>query len=120
MQKYEILAWLGDNQGDLDDDQLDEFIGLANDIEARYPDPDDSDEAEAALIAAHRLLLEGPDAVIADLAQARTQAKAAEASALAGLRQAAVQLIPANERSEAGFGREAGVDRMTVRKWIGK
>lgn len=120
MQKHEILAWLGDNQGDLTDDQLDEFIDLANDIEARYPDPDDRDEAEAALIAAHRLLIEGPDAVIADLAQARTQAKAAEIAALAGLRQAAVQLIPAKERTEAGFGREAGIDRMTVRKWVGK
>lgn len=119
MQRHEILAWLGDNQGDLTDDQLDEFIALAEDIEERYPDADDRDEAEAALIAAHRLLVEGPDAVIAELAAARTAARAAEVAALAGLRQAAVQLVP-SKRTEAGFGREAGVDRMTVRKWTGK
>lgn len=120
MQRHEILAWLGDNQGGLTDDQLDEFAALAKDIADRYPDPDDRDEAEAALIAAHQLLVEGPDAVIAGLAAARITARAAEVAALAGLQQAAVQLIPAGGRTEAGFGREAGIDRMTVRKWLGK
>jgi hypothetical protein len=76
--------------------------------------------AEAALSIAHRLMLEDPTAVVAELSATRTAAQATAAAALAGLRQAASQLIPAGDRTEAGFAREAGVDRMSVRNWLGK
>jgi hypothetical protein len=54
------------------------------------------------------------------VAAARAAARTAEVAALAGLRQAARQLIPAGDRTEAGFAREASVDRMAVRSWLGK
>lgn len=119
MQRHEILAWLGDNQGDLDDDQLAQFTDAANEIEQRYPDPEDRDEAQAALIAAHRLLLENPADVIVELARARARAESARAQALAGLRQGAIQLV-GNGYTEAGYARAAEVDRMAVRNWLGK
>jgi hypothetical protein len=118
MQRYELEAWLGDGHG-LTDDQIDELLSLANEIEDRYPDPDDQDERDAALSTAHQLLL-GQGDVIEDLAQVRANARVAEARALAGLRQAAIMLIPNESRTEAGFSRQAGVDRMAIRKWLGK
>lgn len=119
MQRHEILAWLGDDQGGLDDGQLEQFTAAADDIETRYPDPDDRDEAEAALIAAHQFLTEDPAAVIGELAQARLQAEIARTRALAGLRQGARQLI-GRGYTEAGYARAAHVDRMAVRAWLGK
>lgn len=118
MQLYELEAWLGDNHG-LDEEQIGDLLAFADEIEERYPDEDDRDEASAALVAAYRLMTEGPDSVIADLSAARTAARKAEVEALAGLRQAALQLIP-RERTEAGFARECNVDRMSVRSWLGK
>lgn len=118
MQRHELAAWLGDNH--LPDEQFDELLRIADHIEARYPDPDDADDRAAALTIAHRLLI-GDDAadLLAELAAERQAARQAEARALAGLRQAATMLVPA-ERSESGFAREAGLDRMAVRGWLGK
>jgi len=119
MQQHEILAWLG-NDHTLTDEQLDEFTTAANQIEQQYPDPDDQDEAQAALIAAYRLLVEDHTAVVRELSTQLASARCAEMLAVAGLKQAANQLIDAGQRTEAGFAREAGVDRMTVRAWRGK
>ncbi|MCT2547367.1 hypothetical protein [Streptomyces atratus] len=117
MQRYELEAWLGDDHG-LTDDQIDELLVQADDIDSRSGD--DQDEAREALTAAYRLLREGADAVVADLAQRRAAARAAELDALAGLQQAAITLIGRGDATESGFARQAGVDRMTVRKWLGK
>ena len=118
MQQHELEAWLGDDHG-LDEDQIAELLRHADDIEERYPDPDDQEERDAALSTAYRLIrLE--DEVIGELAQERSDARAAESRALAGLRQAALMLIPTESRTEAGFARQVGVDRMAVRSWLGK
>lgn len=119
MQPYELAAWLGNDHG-LNDDQTNDLLTQANEIEDRYPDPDDRDEAEAALTAAYRLMTEDPGDVVSELAAALTTARSAQTAALAGLRQAANQLIPVGDRSEAGFAREVGVDRQSVRTWLGK
>lgn len=119
MQLHELEAWLGDDHG-LDAEQITDLLKAADEIEERYPNPDDQEEAQAALTAAYRLMAEGPDSVIAELAAARVAARTAEVVALAGLRQAARQLISAGDRTEAGFAREGGVDRMAVRSWLGK
>jgi hypothetical protein len=119
MQRHEILAWLGDDHA-LTYDQLDEFTTVAIEIEQRYPDPDDQDEAQAALIAAYRLLVEDQASVVQELSAQLTSARRAELLAIAGLKQAANMLIDAHRQTEAGFAREAGVDRMTVRSWRGK
>ncbi|MGW6202564.1 hypothetical protein ACWF9B_02755 [Streptomyces sp. NPDC055089] len=63
---------------------------------------------------------ESADTVVTDLAQRRAAARAAELDALAGLQQAAIVLIERGDTTESGFARQAGVDRMTVRKWHGK
>ncbi len=119
MQRHEILAWLGDDHT-LTSDQLDEFTTAASEIEQQYPDTDDQDEAQAALIAAYRLLVEDQASVVSELSAQLASARRAELLAVAGLKQAANQLIGPGQRSESGFAREAGVDRMTVRAWRGK
>lgn len=118
MQLFELEAWLGDNH-ELAEGQLAELLRLADEIHGRYPDPDDQAERDAALSTAYQLLL-GNDEVIDELAQKRANARAAESHALAGLRQAALMLIPTESRTESGFARQAGVDRMAVRGWLGK
>ncbi|MFH8483165.1 hypothetical protein [Streptomyces sp. NPDC018055] len=110
MQRYELDARLGDDHG-LTDDQ-------ADDINTRSGD--DQDKAREALTVAYRLMREDADVVVADLAQRRAAARAAELDALAGLQQAAITLIERGDATESGFARQAGVDRMTVRKWLGK
>jgi hypothetical protein len=118
-QRYEIEAWLGDNHG-LTDDQIDELTRLAEELRERYPDPDDQEERDAALSAAHRIMVDMPDAVVEDLARELFAARMAEAKALAGLRQAAIMMVGWGTETEAGFARRAGVDRMAVRGWLGK
>lgn len=54
------------------------------------------------------------------LGQARTKAKAAVEEATAVLRAGVLRAMEAPGSSEAQIAREAGVDRMTVRKWAGK
>lgn len=117
MQRYELDAWLGDDHG-LTDDQVDNLLAQADDIDSRAGD--DQDEAREALTAAYRLMRESADTVVTDLAQRRAAARAAELTALAGLQQAAIVLIERGDATESAFARQAGVDRMTVRKWLGK
>lgn len=117
MQQYELEAWLGDDHG-LNDEQIAELLAKADDIEERCDaDPDEMGEE---LIAAYRLMREEPGEVVKELADRRLAASVAEANALAGLRQAAIVLIGRGDETEAGFARKARVDRMTVRKWLGK
>lgn len=117
-QRYEIEAWLGDDHG-LTDQQIDELTATAHDIADRYPEPDDRDEREAALTAAYRLMT-GDTMLVDELGAELAAARAVEVRALAGLRQAAVTLVPARDESEANFARRAGIDRMAVRGWLGK
>lgn len=117
-QRYELEAWLGDDHG-LTDEQIDELLQQADEIEDRYPDADNQTERDAALSTAYQLI-QGQDEVIETLAEERDRAKLAEIQALAGLRQAALMLIPSGSRTEAGFAKQAGVDRMAVRTWLGK
>lgn len=118
MQRYELDAWLGDDHG-LTDEQVGDLLTTAGDIATRYPDEDDADLREAALTVAYRTMMEGP-AVLDELAERLASARLAEARALAGLRQAAVSLIPPGRETQAGFARRAGVDRMAVRGWLGQ
>lgn len=117
-QRHDMEAWLGDDHG-LTGEQVGELQHTADDIAARWPDEDDRDEREAALTAAYRLMA-GDDDVVEELGQVLADARSTELRALAGLQQAAITLVPTHRESEAGFGRRAGVDRMTVRKWLGK
>lgn len=119
MQRFELDAWLGDDHG-LTDDQIEELLRTADEIEEQYPDEDDRDDREAALTAAYRLMVEAPEDLVAELAAERTAARIAERKALVALRQVAVTRINNGDATEAGFAQQAGVDRMAVRKWLGK
>jgi hypothetical protein len=117
MQRYELDAWLGDDHG-LDDDQIDELLAKADEIEERCDA--DPDEMREELVAAYRLMREPSGDVVKELADRRLAASVEEANALAGLRQAAIVLVGRGDFTESGYARAAGVDRMTVRKWLGK
>lgn len=123
MQPYELEAWLGD-ENTLTEQQFTELLRIAHDIETRYPDPDHEDERTAALVAAHRLIVEDEETVIADYAAQLRAARAAETAALAALRQASLTLITTSSkgarglRTQQGFARAAGVDRAAVRDWL--
>ncbi|WP_405924840.1 hypothetical protein [Streptomyces sp. NBC_00035] len=119
MQRYELTAWLGDDHG-LDEDQLAELLQQADEIEERYADPDDQPERDAALSAAYRLMTEPVEEVLADYGKQRSDARAAASAASAALQQAARTVVADGKLSEAGFSRMASVDRMSVRKWLGK
>ncbi|MFI9801945.1 hypothetical protein [Streptomyces sp. NPDC052302] len=119
MQQFELEAWLGDDHG-LDEGQIQELLQHAEEVEAQYPDADDREEAAAALTVAYRLI-RGDEGVVEELAADLAAARAAEVRAMAALRQTAIMTIPtAGHGAETGFARTAGVDRMTVRKWLGK
>ncbi|MFD9249583.1 hypothetical protein [Streptomyces bottropensis] len=119
MQLFELEAWLGDNHG-LNEDELIELLDDANEIEGRYPDADDQPERDAALSAAYRLKTEPIEDVLADYGKQRIDARAAASAASAALQQAARTVITDDKLSEAGFARVSRVDRMAVRKWLGK
>lgn len=118
-QRHEIEAWLGDDHG-LTDEQIDELTRTADDIAARYPDPDDADLRDAALTAAYRLMTEPVEDVLADYGRRRSEARAALASSSSALQQAVRTVVAEGKLSEAGFARVARVDRMAVRGWLGK
>ena len=117
MQRYELIAWIGDDHG-LADDQIDELLHEAETIADEYED--DQQGAAEALTAAYRLMTEAPEDLVNELATRRTNAVIEQANATAGLRQIAITRINNGDATEAGFARQVGVDRMTVRKWIGK
>lgn len=124
MQRYEIESWLGDALAELTAEQVDELMATAEEIGARYPDPDQHDERDAALTVAHRLLCEPAETVVDEHAEALVRARTAETRALAALRQAARSLVaPSDQGSRGvttlmGYARRAGVDRQAVRQWI--
>lgn len=120
-QRYEIEAWLGDGHG-LTDSQIRDLGRVADEIEERYPEPDDADDREAALTTAYRLLMQDGDTVVRELAADLLAARVADRRARVALRQAAMVLVREGGRgveSQAGFATAAGVDRMAVRDWLG-
>ena len=117
MQRYELEAWLGDDHG-LTDEQIDELLSQGDQIADRCDG--DEDEMREELVTAYRLMHEPSGGVVKELADRRLAASVAEVNALAGLRQAAIVLIERGDFTESGFARAVGVDRMTVRKWLGK
>lgn len=119
MRMHELEAWLGDNHG-LTGVLLNELRDQANEIEDRYPDIDDQADRDAALSAAYRLMVEPVEDVLADYGKQRADARAAASAASAALQQAARTVVTEGKLSEAGFSRVAGVDRMSVRKWLDK
>jgi hypothetical protein len=126
MQRYELDAWLGDNQGGLAEDQITDLLRAANDIGARYPDPDDADDRELALTVAYRLMVEPAEDVITELSTDLTRVRLSHHQIMVAIRQAALCLVePAARKgsgvtSAQGFAARAGVDRQSVLSWLGR
>lgn len=117
MQPHEIDAWLGPARDDLSDEQYERFAREADRIAARYPDADDADESSAALSATLAYLLgdSTPESVAEDLADARRRLS----EAMAAAQQVAAMLVT-DGRSEVRAAETMGIDRMTLRKALGK
>lgn len=128
-QKHDVEAWLGDNHN-LDAFDVTELQRQADLIAARYPNPDDEHEREVALTAALEVVVDAgdPEAVVAGMGRDLAAARSQERAAWVRLGQAASMLVelpsmenpsPKGVRSQRGFAKAAGVDRMTVLKWLG-
>lgn len=125
MQRHEMEAWLGDDHG-LTEEQITELMRAADEIGERYPDPDDQEDRDAALFAAYELMVRDTDEVIAEQAGRIEQGRTLERRGLAGARQTVItleargELGPRGKINESSLARTFGVDRMTVRGWLGK
>lgn len=123
MSTTDYSAWLGLGDatiwpdGDPTGDQLARFYAAATVIEARWPDPDDQHERDAALSAALGIIT-GEDSVEA-IGRRATEAQGALLHARAeqvGAALAASDTYP----SEQALADALGVTRMTIRSWLGK
>lgn len=114
MQRYELDAYLGDAADQLTDTQKDDLLRTADDIDATY---DEEDDRAVAFSAAVQYVFGDLDAD--DVGAALTGARVAEREAYVTARQVAVMAVR-DGAEEAPLARALGVDRMTVRKWLGK
>ncbi len=113
-----LKAWLGPAYGELTSDQLDRVTRESRSIDERYPDPDDADQREAALSAAVQYLL---GETTTD--QAGSELRAARAvlrRAMAASKQIAAMAATDRTLSEVQAAEQAGIDRMTLLKYLGK
>lgn len=103
MQQHELLAWLGD---DWTPEQIEKITEDWRAWESAHPDATDEDGTAVltAICQHHDGTLDVPN-----LTEVRRAAKAA-----------VVVLVTFGGVSESEAARRAGVDRMTVRKWLGK
>jgi hypothetical protein len=113
-QRNELEAWLG---ADWTPEQTDQIIDDYQQWERANPNVGDDDaQAMLAAIAQHH------DGVldIAELSDADLRAQTAANKARRALKAAAIVRHRLAGIPEAAAAREARVDRMTMRKWLGK
>lgn len=111
MERYELEAWLGPALEDLSPEQVDRLHREALAIHARYPDPDDADDREAALVAALQYLL--GDLTLEEAGRARRETRAAERRARVQAIQVAC-MAEADGMPTAAAARVAGLDRQVL------
>jgi hypothetical protein len=102
------------------DMSTDQLHDIAEDLARRHPD--DPDTQAAALDTARRVLA-GDTAVVDELATKLAAIRREETRVKAALAQAARLVIEPGTRganSEVAYGRRVGVNRLTVRAWLGK
>lgn len=115
MQDYEMDAWLGDNK--LTAEQYERLRDEVYEIECRYMGEDDDQEREAAMVAALQWIL--GEITVEETGRRLLDARIAAARALAVARQVA-RMAALDGMPEAQAARAASIDRMTVRKDLGK
>lgn len=117
MSTIDWSTWLGPAVEEMSDEQRVRFEDEAEIITARYADPDLSHEAEVALTALVQYLLGETTIDEAGALRTRTRDAAADAYIAA---QVVARLSVLDGMAEAEAGRRASLDRMTVRKMLGK
>ena len=115
MQDYELTAYLGD--AEVTDEQRRALLTVSDAIDARWPDPDDADERQAAFSAAVMLTL--GDTTVEQVAHQAAAAQTALIEARAAQVGAAL-LLTDTYPSEQALADALGVTRVTVRAWLGK
>ena len=116
MPTDDLTAWLGPAATDLTADQRARFDTEAERITARYPDPDEQDQRDAALSATVQYLL--GETAVADAGRELTAARLASARALAAAEQLAGMAATDGSMSEVAAADAACIDRMTLRRKV--
>lgn len=112
-----LRVWLSPALPELTAEQLDRLADEDERIDARYPDPDEADLREAALSAAVQYLL--GETTVDDAGRRLGHARWEAAMAVAVSQQLAAMAV-ADGTSEVKAAAAAGIDRMTLRKTLGK
>ena len=112
-----LLVWLGPAADELSAEQIDRLYQEAEAIEARFPHPDDEYLRDAALSAAVQWVL--GEITLAQAAQQLVDARVAARRASVVAQEVAA-LAVADGMSEVNAARAVGIDRMTLRKVLGK
>lgn len=117
MERHEIEAWLGPAAEDLTDEQIGRLATAAGDIDGRYPDPDDADLREAALIAACQYLL--GEITVEQAGTDLGRARMAEQRARAAAMQVAVMAVQ-DGAEKSPTARAGAIDRMRLLEELGE
>jgi len=112
-----MTAWLGPAAEEMNDEQLDRFERIWDAIDEQYPDEGDQDIRAEVLSAAVQYLLE--ETAIDEAGAKRTATRMESLRASAAAQQIALMAIE-DGMSETEAARRSGVDRMWLRKRLGK
>lgn len=125
---HEVVAWLGDNHG-LTAEQVAELVRVCDELAERYPKPGDKEVREVARsVVLEALRAVNPETAVAEGGESLVWARKGVREALVSLEALALLLVvppseenpkPTGVQSQRGFADRAGVDRMTVLKWLG-
>ena len=118
MTDNELMAWLGPAAEELTAEQIGQVAEASRDIDARYPDPDEQPERDAALSATVQYLLGEIQPEDAD--RALIEARRREREAYVAALQVAVVAHRVGGVPKATAARRAGVDRMALLKALGE
>lgn len=116
-QRHELTAWLGPAADEMNPEQIDDFARVVDDIDARYPDPDDQDLRDAAMSAEVQMILgeTTPEDAKRRLISARREALRASVAA----QQIAVRLVRSGTEKKAA-AEATGISRPTLDKALGE
>lgn len=114
---HEMEAWAGPAWEDLTESQREQLARIADDVAERYPDPDDQPLRDAALSAAVQYML--GDTNLEEVGQEFHRTQRARELAKVAAKQAA-RIANTDGVPETQIASMLGVNRMTVRSWLGK
>lgn len=117
MQRSELESWLGPALDEMTGEQVEQLHVVVEEIHERWPDVDDGDNRQAASVAALQHIL--GEVSPTERGHNLRRARDAEREAVVASRQAALMAVR-DGMSESQAARETGLDRMTVRRTLGK